>query len=572
LDSGAPKVSTMEIKKENGVPALDQELSRRLMALIVFRAIALLLGLNLADRLSLLPARLGSFSFLLFFNTLTLVLTVAFLVFWRIRRRPILQLYLQIGADLILTTILVAYTRGIESSFLSFYILIIIYCSLTLGRNGGIVGAALSTILYAGIILSIHLGFPAIGMVRDSRQAVFRISAHVLGFWAVAYLGNYLHQRLQIIEGELQEKIDSITQLKRLNEHIVSSIRSGLITTDLHGRIAVFNAAAAELTGRSVRETIEKPIQLLLGDAFWTRILKSDLFRNARPLRHEEWIALPTGAKRFLGFSISPLLDQNQLLLGYIISFQDLTEINRLEEEVRLKDRMAAVGRMAAGIAHEIRNPLTAMRGSVEILRSHANLPPKDAKLLDILIKESDRLNKFVGDFLDFARPRKYQKLLLDLAPVLRDSVTLLCNSPEMRESHSVKLEIEAQSVPILGSADQLNQVFWNLSQNAVRAMPDGGELKIRLGKASDNTGQILFQDNGVGMTREEQEQIFQPFHSGFAGGVGLGLSIIFQIMEDHRGKISFESEKGKGTKVILSFPLESESVEKPLAFAGALS
>jgi two-component system sensor histidine kinase PilS (NtrC family) len=382
----------------------------------------------------------------------------------------------------------------------------------------------------------------------------------VLGFWAVAYLGTYLHQRLQAMEWELKEKIDSLRRLQQLHEHIVSSIRSGLITTDLRGRIAVFNAAAKKLTGRDPQEMLDKPVQLIIGENLWAQILNADLIRNARALRHEQWIALPGGTMRYLGFSVSPLLGQNQQSLGYIISFQDLTEIIRLEEEVRIKDRMAAIGRMAAGIAHEIRNPLTAMRGSVEILRSHAHLPDTDERLLNILIRESDRLNKFVEDFLNYARPRKYAKHLIDLVPVLRDSVTLLRNSPEIRGKFSVNLNIEAQAIRILGSADELNQVFWNLAQNAVRAMPNGGELSISIRKASDDTGQVVFQDNGIGMSREEKDQIFQPFHSGFAGGLGLGLSIIFQIMEDHRGKISFESEKGKGTKVSLCFPLESQS------------
>ena len=551
----------MPIDETIQAPEKGQELSRRLLELIIVRAVVLLLGLNLADQLSFLPDRLGSFPFLPFSNLVALSVTAIFLIFWWTRRRQMIQLYLQIAADLLLATALVAYTRGIESAFVSFYILIIIYCSLTLGRNGGMVGAALSTILYAGVILAMHLSSAVRNADMKSSQDTFRISAHALGFWAVAYLGTYLHQRLRIIESELKDKIDSITQHKRLNEHIVSSIRSGLITTDLHGRIAVFNAAAGELTGRTTHEMLNQPVQLLLGEGFWTRILQADLLRHAKPLRHEDWVALPDGTSRFLGFSVSPLLDQNHLLLGYIISFQDLTEINRLEEEVRLKDRMAAVGRMAAGIAHEIRNPLTAMRGSVEILRSHANLPRNDERLLDILIRESDRLNKFIEDFLNYARPRKFEKHILDLVPVLRDSVTLLRNSPEIRKSHSVSLNIEAQSVRIIGSADQLKQVFWNLAQNAIRAMPKGGELKISLGKASETTGQIVFQDNGVGMSREEQDQLFQPFHSGFAEGVGLGLSIIFRIMEDHQGKISFESEQGRGTKVRLSFPLEDSAV-----------
>ena len=536
----------------------NQELSRYLLELIVVRTIVLLLGLNLADRLGILQERFGSFPFLPFFNSFTLILTVTFLILWMCIHNKLFQLYIQTGADLILVTILVAYTGGIESAFVSYYLLIIIYCSLTLGRNGGMVGAALSTILYAGIITTNHLGIIGAGNSGSNTSlATFRISAHVLGFWAVACLGTYLHKRLQIIEGELKEKIDSLTQLQRLNEHIVSSIRSGLITTDLNGRIAVFNIAAQELTGRDAREMISQPVDLLVGKTFWARILREDLLRNAKALRHEEWIVLPGGAKRYLGFSVSPLLDQNQQSLGFIISFQDLTEIIRLEEEVRLKDRMAAIGRMAAGIAHEIRNPLTSMRGSVEILRSHANLPGKDERLLDIMIRESDRLNQFVEDFLCFARPRQYTKHSLDLVPVLRDSITLLQNNPEIRNKHSVYLSVEAPSVKILGSPDQLNQVFWNLAQNALRAMPDGGKLEISIRKASDDLGEIVFQDSGIGMSEEEKERIFQPFHSGFKGGHGLGLSIIFQIMEEHRGRISFESEIGKGTKVSLRFPLE---------------
>ena len=534
-----------------------------MLELIIVRAVVLLLGLNLANSLGILQERFLSFPFLPFFNILSLTVTLAFLMLWMWDRNKLLQLYVQTTADLILATILVAYTGGIESAFVSFYLLIIIYCSLTLGRNGGIVGSALSTILYSGIIAANHLG--AIGSNTtggNTSLATFRISAHVLGFWAVAYLGTYLHQRLNAVEGELKEKIHSFTQLQRLNEHIVSSIRSGLITTDLRGRIAVFNTAAQELTGRDAHEMLGKPADQLFGQDFWTRILREDLLRNAKALRHEEWIALPNGSRRYLGFSVSPLLDQNQQSLGYIISFQDLTEIIRLEEEVRLKDRMAAIGRMAAGIAHEIRNPLTSMRGSVEILRSHANLPSKDERLLDILIRESDRLNNFVEDFLCFARPKQHARHEIDLVPVLRDSVALLQNNPEIRNTHSVQLDVETPSVRIIGSADQMKQVFWNLAQNAIRAMPNGGELRIRIRKDAEEFAEIFFEDSGIGMSEEEKERIFQPFHSGFKGGHGLGLSIIFQIMEEHGGKISFESEKGLGTKVRLRFPLDELAAE----------
>jgi two-component system sensor histidine kinase PilS (NtrC family) len=527
-----------------------------------------LLGLNLADQLGLLPELLGPFPYLPFFNILALTLTFLFLLMYRFSEDRKTQLFLQIGTDLILTTILVFHSRGFESPFVSFYLLIIIYCCQCLGRNGGMVGAALSTILYAGAITAGRFSAEDLNQAAmDPQQATFRIAAHALGFWAVAILGTYLHTRLQAVESQLKEKTESLSQLQKLNEHIVSSIRSGLITTDLQGRIAVFNTAAEELTGRSAREVINKPVDQVIGEDFWKYILDADILKNEKALRHEAWISIPGGGRHFLGFSVSPLMDHGHQLLGYILSFQDLTEIIRLEEEVRLKDRMAAIGRMAAGIAHEIRNPLAAMQGSVEILRSHATLPKVDERLLDILTRESDRLNKFVEDFLNFARPRKYEKHPIDLVPLLKDSITLLQNTPEIREKHSVVLNVQDPLVRVQGSADQLNQVFWNVAQNAIRAMPNGGELKIGVRKNGEGWGLIEFEDTGIGMSREEQEQFYQPFHSEFKEGLGLGLSIIFQIMEDHRGKVFLESEKGKGTKVSLSFPPEglyipSKSVE----------
>jgi two-component system sensor histidine kinase PilS (NtrC family) len=248
-------------------------------------------------------------------------------------------------------------------------------------------------------------------------------------------------------------------------------------------------------------------------------------------------------------------LNQERDLIGYIVSFQDLTEIKRLEEEVRLKDRMAAIGRMAAGIAHEIRNPLAAMRGSVEILRSHLSLPGPDERLLNILIRESDRLNKFVEDFLAFAKPASCVREPLDLVSHLHDCVLLLRNSPEVRDQHVVEFRAESRQIPILGDAAKLRQVFWNLAQNAFRAMPSGGTLTITAREAAEGGGEIKFQDTGTGMSEEQKAHLFQPFQSRFAGGTGLGLSIIFQIIEEHRGNIHFDSEEGRGTCVTLHLP-----------------
>jgi two-component system sensor histidine kinase PilS (NtrC family) len=532
------------------------DLGRRLLWLIAVRVVILFLGLNLARPLGILPDRLGSIPFLPFFNIFSVTMAFGYLALWWSGRRPALQLYLQVAVDLGTATVLVAHTRGSESPFVSFYLLIIIYCGMTLGRNGALAGAALSTILHAGVIALSRLGWISLaGMPTELNTLTFRISLHALGFFSIAFLGADLSRRLRVMQLELAQKIDSLERLQRLTQHIVGSIRSGLLTTDLSGNIILFNRTAQELTETPRSQALGFPIRSVIGEGLWNKVDNADLFRDAHPLRHEEWIALPSGTRRFLGYSVSPLLDHKRKLIGYIVSFQDLTDIKRLEEEIRLKDRLAAVGQMAAGIAHEIRNPLAAMRGSVEILRSHVSLPAADERLLDIMIRESDRLNKFVEEFLAFAKPSRCVRKPLDLAALLHDSVTLLANSPEVREKHAVEFRLQDPQIPMVGDADKLKQVFWNLSQNALRAMPSGGSLIIAARATADRGGEVVFQDSGEGMTEEEKAHLFQPFHSGFAGGTGLGLSIIFQIVEEHLGKIRFDSEKGRGTTVTLTFP-----------------
>jgi len=537
------------------------ELREQVLWLVAVRAVILFFGLNLAEPLGLLPPRLGTLPFLPFLNLLTLLLTSIYVALWWSNWRLSNQLRLQVGVDLCLATLLVAQTRGVDSALVSLYVLIIIYCSLTMGRNAGMIGAALSTILYAGIIAAEQTGLiSAPDTIGDLKLLIYRASINAFAFFAVAFLGTTLSHRLRAVQEQLEEKIDSLQQLQNLNEDIVSSIRSGLITTDLEGRIAVFNSMAEEITERKSSETLNRLIRSIIGDELWARILNADFFVDIRPLRFQDWFSLPSGGKRYLGFSVSPLVDQERQLLGYIMSFQDLTEIKRLEEEVRVRDRMAAVGRMAAGIAHEIRNPLTSMRGSVEILRGHDGLSPTDKRLLDILIRESDRLNKFVEDFLRFARPGKHSRQEVDLTQLIADSATLLRNSPEVREKHAVVLKLDRQPIRISANEDQLRQVFWNLAQNALRAMPDGGTLTVSAHAAHGGEWEVTFEDTGVGMSPEERDQLFQPFHSGFAGGTGLGLSIVFQIVEDLRGRISIDSEKGRGTRVTLVFPQRSQS------------
>jgi two-component system sensor histidine kinase PilS (NtrC family) len=535
-----------------------RHLRGQLLWIIALRAAILLLGINLASPLGILPSEIGPFPSAALWSIVTVALTSIYLGLWWSGKLLRAQLYLQISGDLLLTTVLVAQTHGVASTFVSFYLLIIICCSMTLGRNGGMGGAALSAILYSGTIGAQYANSLASGVPGPAPSTLaFQLGIHALGFFAVAFLGGTLSQRIKVVQKELQESTDSLNQLRRLNELVVSSIRSGLATTDLQGRLLSYNTAAEDLTQRKFSQVLGLPIGEVMGADLWDLVSGADFSQDARPLRHENRVLLPNGSMRYLGYSVSPLQDERRQRLGYIVSFQDLTEIKRLEEEVRLKERMAAVGQMAAGIAHEIRNPLTSMRGSAEILGSRLNLPESERRLMDILLRESDRLNKFVEDFLNFARPRDSarQRIDIDLAGLLRDSVTLLRNSPEVKGKHAVLMSASEQEIRILANPDQLKQVFWNLTQNALRAMPHGGTLTIIARQSSDGGTTVVFRDEGVGITGEEKGRLFQPFQAGFAGGTGLGLSIVYQIVKDHGGRIEVESERGKGTSFILYFP-----------------
>ena len=271
--------------------------------------------------------------------------------------------------------------------------------------------------------------------------------------------------------------------------------------------------------------------------------------------RYEADTETAEGFRLRLGYSISPLSDEAGETTGLVITFQDLTEVRALEENARRQDRLAAVGRVAAGIAHEIRNPLASMRGAIQVLRSTWNGDPAEAELMEIILRESDRLDRIITDFLAYARPRPVTLIETDLREPLRETFALLRHNPETRPDHSLEIIAPDQPVIALVDAEQLRQVFWNLARNALRAMPDGGRLSAELTPLEDGRVRITFTDTGCGMTPEQVEQLFEPFTSWAPGGTGLGLSIVYQIIRDHGGTINVYSREGRGTTVRIELP-----------------
>jgi len=513
---------------------------------ILGRTAIQLVAVGLASPRGLLPEEIAGFAFLPAIQIATFLQAFLYAAAWRTHRRLERQIACQIAADLVFTTGLVAVTGGVDSPFSSFYLLVIFYCSLALGQSGGLSSAALGAILYATVVTASVLGWPLGSAIPRTEALGFRVFLHALAFVSVAFLATHLSHRLHAVQRELE-----------IHEQIIASIRAGLVTTGIDGRIRVFNSAAEEIFVADADAVLGTHVQGLIGGELWNRIRRADWLGDLRPLRQESWLTIASGARSYLGFSISPLLARpsggEPELAGYIVAFQDLTEIRQREEEVRLKDRMAAIGRMAAGLAHEIRNPLASMRGSVEVLRSHLDLDAADARLMDIVIRESDRLNKVVEDFLRFARPRTREREQVDLATVARETCALLANNAEIRERHAIVLDLQP-GVTVLANADQMRQVCWNLALNAIRAMPAGGTLRIET-RAEQEASEVRFHDDGIGMSREQQDQIFQPFQSGFPGGTGLGLSIVFQIVDDHGGTVRVDSEIGRGTRVVVALP-----------------
>jgi two-component system sensor histidine kinase PilS (NtrC family) len=330
-------------------------------------------------------------------------------------------------------------------------------------------------------------------------------------------------------------------------------MRDGLITTSLEGVITELNPAGAAILGRSPDRVKGRALAEILPDG---RVGDATAPSPAwPPARQEILYHHPDGATRILGVLTSPLIMAGKGVVGHVYNIQDLTEEKQREAEYRAKDRMASLGRLAAGIAHEVRNPLASIAGSVKLLQHIAELDSDQVQLISIVNKESERLDKLVSDFLLYAREQPFEFRELDLVTVVNETLLLLQQHPEFRPEIRVERKLPPHPVHIQADADKLRQVFWNLCDNSLKAMPGGGTLSVEIQDEADTVVRVAFADNGIGLTATQTEKLFEPFQSGFRGGSGLGLAIVYQIVQGHRGKISVESAPGEGARFLLELP-----------------
>jgi two-component system, NtrC family, sensor histidine kinase PilS len=467
---------------------------------------------------------------------------ILLLSFWDEQR---VQAVLQVVTDLALVSLVVHFTGGWDSSLNFLYPLVIIVACILLPKVWAYLTSALAFILYGCVLdLNYYAVVPSFATSHPELKSLEAIIfVNLFAYLAVAYLACLLAAKLRQVDVQLKDASGALESLQALHENIIQCMSGGLITTDVAGRITLVNMAAKRMLGCD-DELIARSV--------------NDLFLDPLPhvgseRAHGEVRFQPAnGFRKTFRVIVSTLNVPGRGASGCVYTFDDLTEIRRLEREVRIQDRLAAVGRMAAAIAHEIRNPLTSIAGSVSMLSGAAEMTDEQRQLLQIVTRESERLNNIITDFLAYSRGKQYRFDRVDLVPLLDDTLTLLEHSL-VAENTGIRIErnLKFREASTLADGDKIKQVFWNFCQNAVRAMKNGGTLTVSLESMGDDW-QINFADTGHGMSPQQSEKIFEPFQSGFDGGTGLGLAIVYQIMQAHEGKVWARSRMGEGTTFVL--------------------
>jgi two-component system, NtrC family, sensor histidine kinase PilS len=540
----------------------DNSLDKRLRWLIFFRFIiaTFLLGITTFIRIKETEASLqAALTPVYFIISLIYLFSFACLFIPKIIKNIRLNIYIQSLSDVSLITGLVYATGGIESIYSVLYPLVIIYSTLFLAGRGGLILASAGSIFY-GLLLNLEY----YGLIQpiyiwdydynyEAGYIFSRIFIHIISFYIVALLTSFAAKQEKMARDLLEKKESAFDQLDLLHKSIIESVDSGILTIDLNGNIKSFNKGAEKITGFLRFEIINKK----LDDVF--PVLSSILNKENQWKQGGRFEVVGSG--KILGCSVTPLVDSNRKKVGNTLIFQNLTVIKEMERKIERNKRLAFVGEMAAGLAHEIRNPLASISGPIQMLSKNLRLDETDKKLMQIILRGKDRLDGFVKDFLLLARSKPSERRDINVEVIIDDLLESLRFSPEWREDIEVIKNLCNQT-SIYGNKAEIRQVIWNMISNAIQAMPEGGELKIETREVFNDTKEYLeirISDNGCGIEEKNQDKVFEPFYTTKKNGTGLGLAIVNRIVESHMGKIRIKSKPGKGTDCMVLLPRQEE-------------
>ncbi len=467
--------------------------------------------------------------------------------------------WMQIGLDVALATGIIAASGGPRSVFTFLYVLTVLEGSFLLGLRGALVAASLASLLYVHIVLGRRL-LSLLGLadaVETTALEVLTVSINAAVLLTIAVLAGSLAERYYRVQRSLETQRREFSDLRAFRDLIFQSVGSGLIAVNPAGRVTAFNRAAESITGVPEREALGQTWEAIFGSGVDLDEARAAVaVPGAQSLRYEIRLKRRDGLEVPIGVSFWSLRSGGGEAVGLIGVCQDLSSIKRMEQRVRQADRLATIGRLSANIAHEIRNPLASLSGAIEALARE--LPPDSGRdrLVEIVLRESDRLNHIIRDFLEYARPAPMTPHPVDLGELLEEVLLLV-----EHRSHPAELKVVREfgdALPARVDPQQLRQAIWNLCINAVQAMPEGGELRVggRLLPGSNPARlQLWVSDTGHGIAEGDLPQIFEPFFSTKQEGSGIGLALVYRVVQDHDGQIEVRSQPGGGATFLLTLP-----------------
>jgi len=545
----------------------DERTWQRLKLLIISRVMVLSIFLLVTFFLGTIRPAIPVLSSLLYLIYAVIIvmycLSIVYTLLLRKEKYFQINIYIQLAVDICLVSFLVYLTGSIGSNYSLLYTLVIIYSAIFLGRRGALIFASACGVAY-GLVLELEY-FNIIPTLystgRDysveASDVLVRIVVHILSFYIVAFLASFVVEQEKKTRSLLKERESAFDQLDLLFRSIIESVDTGIMTTTLQGRIKTFNRAAETITGLRFKSIDNRQIK----DVF--PVFASLFDRNeeeAIKVRREITITGREGTQVYLGCSISPLKDRRDVQIGHILIFQDLTEIKRMEENLEKSKRLALIGEMAAGLAHEMRNPLASITGSIQLLGQTANMEETDKRLMQIIMRGKDRLDNFVRDFLLLARPVPEVREPVRVDDVAEEVMENLKMSNEWTEGVKIVKTFSGEN-KAFANKEQIRQIMQNLILNAVQAMEETGNLLLEIKTVNLEDGKdyaaIKVTDDGCGIEEKDLKNVFEPFFTNKEKGTGLGLAIVSRIVDGYGGRLKIESQINLGTTVTVWLPCE---------------